>query len=94
MRARRDGDTAALNRVDRIHQLHAPTFVPAVPIEQEAGWAPELVWTVRRRDESLAPAGNPAVISRLSSPLPGNYCEYAMGKIAEVIRVLRVPAEF
>jgi hypothetical protein len=35
----------------------APVKEPSVPIEWEAGWAPEPIWTFERRDKSLAPAG-------------------------------------
>jgi hypothetical protein len=41
-----------------VGQLHAPTALPPgrdpVPIVQEAGWAPEPVWTGA---ENLAPTG-------------------------------------
>jgi hypothetical protein len=45
-------------------QRHAPAALlplgkgPAVPIGQEAGWAPEPVWTQRLEEKSFAPAGN------------------------------------
>jgi len=32
-------------------QLHAPATLPAVPIEYEAGWAPEAVWTRWQREK-------------------------------------------
>jgi hypothetical protein len=38
-----------------------------VPIEQEAGWAPELVWTKRLEEKSFAPAGDRTPIARLYS---------------------------
>jgi hypothetical protein len=39
-------------------QLHASAALPPGPIVQEAGWAPEQVWTLWRREESLAASGN------------------------------------
>jgi hypothetical protein len=45
-------------------QHHAPAAFyrrgkkPPVPIVQEAGWAPEPVWTQRLEEKSFAPAGN------------------------------------
>jgi len=39
-----------------------------VPIVQEAGWAPELVWTQRLEEDSFAPAGDRTPIARSSSP--------------------------
>jgi hypothetical protein len=40
-------------------QHHAPAaLLPPVPIVQEAGWAPEPVWTQRLEEKSSAPAGN------------------------------------
>jgi hypothetical protein len=42
-------------------QFHARAALPPVPIGQDAGWAPEPVWTLWRREKSLAPAGNRAV---------------------------------
>jgi hypothetical protein len=31
---------------------------PPVPIVQEAGWAPELIWTQRLEENPFAPAGD------------------------------------
>jgi hypothetical protein len=45
-------------------QHHAPAALlppgkgPPVPIGQEAGWAPEPVWTQRLEEKYFAPAGN------------------------------------
>jgi hypothetical protein len=41
---------------------------PQVPIVQEAGWAPEPVWTLRLEKKSFAPAGDRTSIARSSSP--------------------------
>jgi hypothetical protein len=35
-----------------------PGEIPSVPIEQEAGWAPEPVWPQWSREKSLVPTGN------------------------------------
>jgi hypothetical protein len=40
---------------------------PPVPIVQEAGWAPEPVWTQRLEEKSFAPAGDRTTIARSSS---------------------------
>jgi len=39
---------------------------PTIPIDQEAGWTPELVWMLRRRrkKKSTAPAGIQTVTIR------------------------------
>jgi hypothetical protein len=37
---------------------------PAVPIVQEAGWAPEPVWTQSLEEKSSAPAGDRTPIAR------------------------------
>jgi hypothetical protein len=44
---------------------------PPVPIVQEAGWAPELVWIQRSEEKSLASAGDQTLITLSSSPWPG-----------------------
>jgi hypothetical protein len=55
-------------------QHHAPAALlppgkgPPVPIGQEAGWAPEPVWTQRLQEKFFAPAGNRTPIARSSSP--------------------------
>jgi hypothetical protein len=41
---------------------------PPVPIVQEAGWAPEPVWTQRLEEKSSDPAGDRTSIARSSSP--------------------------
>jgi hypothetical protein len=41
---------------------------PPVPIGEEAGWAPEPVWTQSIEEKSLAPAGDRTPIARSSSP--------------------------
>jgi hypothetical protein len=53
--------TSALDGVSG--QRHAPAALcpgkrPPVPIGQEAGWAPEPVWTQRSEENSFAPAGD------------------------------------
>jgi hypothetical protein len=49
-------------------QRHAPGKGPPLPIVQEAGWAPEPVWTQRLEEKSSAPAGDRTPIARSSSP--------------------------
>jgi hypothetical protein len=55
-------------------QRHAPAALfppgkgPPVPIGQEAGWAPEPVWTQRLQEKSFTPAGDRTPIARSSSP--------------------------
>jgi hypothetical protein len=54
--------TSALDGVSG--QRHAPAALlppgkgSLVPIGQEAGWAPEPVWTQRIEEKSFAPAGD------------------------------------
>jgi hypothetical protein len=45
-----------------------PGTGPPVPIGQEAGWAPEPVWTQRIEEISFATAGDRTPIGRSSSP--------------------------
>jgi hypothetical protein len=51
-------------------QRHAPAALyppgkgPQVPIVQEAGWAPEPVWTQRIEEKSFAPAGDRTPIAQ------------------------------
>jgi hypothetical protein len=50
-------------------QRHATAaLLPPVPIGQEAGRAPEPVWTQRLEEKSFAPAGDRIPIARSSSP--------------------------
>jgi hypothetical protein len=52
---------------------HAPAALypqgkePPVPIVQEAGWAPEPVWTQRLEEKSSAPAGDRTSITPVKS---------------------------
>jgi hypothetical protein len=43
--------------------LYPPGKGPAVPIGQDAGWAPELAWTTQRREHSLSYLNKFAVLS-------------------------------
>jgi hypothetical protein len=51
-------------------QRHAPAALlppgkgPPVPIGQEAGWTPGLVWIQRLEEKSVAPAGDRTPIAR------------------------------
>jgi hypothetical protein len=55
-------------------QRHTPAALlppgkgPPVPIVQEAGWAPEPVWTQRLEEKSFTSAGDGTSIARSSSP--------------------------
>jgi hypothetical protein len=48
---------------------------PPVPIGYEAGWAPEPVGTTLRREESLAPPGNP---NPTVKPVARSYIHYVL----------------
>jgi hypothetical protein len=69
------GDTAPTHSRPRHYmgvsgQHHVPAALyplgkgPPVPIGQEAGWAPEQVWTQRIEEKSFAPAGDRTPIAR------------------------------
>jgi hypothetical protein len=61
--------TSALNggewSASRLGRALAP-----VPIIQEAGWTPELVWTQRLQEKLFFPAGDRTSIARSSRPKP------------------------
>jgi hypothetical protein len=61
--------------MDMSGQLHAPVSLPPwkEPIEEEAGWAPEPVWTLWRRGKSL--------------PLPGIEFGVHMFELKVVLRI-------
>jgi len=46
--------------------LH-PGKEPLVPIKYEAGWVPELVWILWRRDKSLDYARNQTTITQMTN---------------------------
>jgi hypothetical protein len=46
----------------------SPGKGPPVPIVQEAGWAPELVWTQSLEEKSFASAGDQTSVARSFSP--------------------------
>jgi hypothetical protein len=52
----------------RLGRALPPGKGPTVPIVQEAGWAPEPVWTKRLEEKSSAPSGDRTPIARSSSP--------------------------
>jgi hypothetical protein len=56
-------------------QRHAPAaLLPPVPIVQEAGWAPELVWTQRLQEKSSVPAGDRTPVAQ---PVVSHYTAWA-----------------
>jgi hypothetical protein len=60
-------------------QLHAAVALssrkqPAVSVVYKAGWATEPFWTLRRREDSVALAGNRIPIPRASSPPRPDLC--------------------
>jgi hypothetical protein len=56
-------------------QRHAPAarLLP-VPIGQEAGWTPELVWTQRLEEKFFAPAGDRTLVVQ---PVVRHYTAWA-----------------
>jgi hypothetical protein len=64
--------TSALDRgewsASRSGRALPPGKGPPVPIVQEAGWAPEPVWTQMLEEISSAPAGDRTPIARSSCP--------------------------
>jgi hypothetical protein len=64
-------------------QRHAPAALlppgkwPAVPIVQEAGWAPEPVWTQRLEDKSFAPPPGSNPDRPVVQPVVRHYTDWA-----------------
>jgi hypothetical protein len=48
--------------------LYPPGKGPPVPTIQDAGWAPEPVWTQRIEEKSFTPAGDRTPLAWSSSP--------------------------
>jgi hypothetical protein len=42
------------HKIQESGQLYAPDSLPSVPTVQKVGWAPEPVWTLWRKEKSLA----------------------------------------
>jgi hypothetical protein len=55
----------------------APGKGPPVPIVQEAGWAPELVWTQMLEEKSFASAGDQTSYSPVFQPVARHYIDCA-----------------
>jgi hypothetical protein len=56
-------------------QRHAPAaLLPPVPIVQEAGWAPEPIWTQKIEEKSFASAGDRTPVVQ---PVVRHYTDWA-----------------
>ena len=60
--------TSVLDKVS--DQLHVPAGLPSgnEPQVPGTGWAPEVIWTLSEKEQSLVPARNRTMIPRTSSP--------------------------
>jgi hypothetical protein len=72
-------------------QLHAPAALhpgkePQVPTGEEAGWTPEPVWKLWRREKFLPPAGNriPAV-----QPVAHRYTRWVIPAPSSILQELQ-----
>jgi hypothetical protein len=70
-------------------QRHAPAALlppgkgTPVPIGQEAGWAPEPVWTQRLQEKSFAPAGNRTPTARFNIDIKCVFIQYSVWHTSE-----------
>jgi hypothetical protein len=81
--------TSALDRVEWSASRPGRALPPGKgPILQEAGWAPEPVWTQRIEEKSFAPAGDRTPIARSSSP----YSDTILPELTRLLIQLRVAA--
>jgi hypothetical protein len=75
-------------------QLHAqatlfPVKEPPVPIGQEAGWAPEPVWTRWRREKFPHPRRESNPVTPIVQPLASRYTDFSILLPESVHRKLR-----
>jgi hypothetical protein len=74
-------------------QRHAPAALlppgkePPVPIGQEAGWAPEPVWTQRIEEKSFAPAGDRTPVVK---PVVRHYTAWATRLLMAYLHLLKI----